>query len=57
MKEYTYNSNTIRVRGVACHEKIEAATITFLKKIELHKQKQKQKEQQRNGNIDQSRNI
>jgi hypothetical protein len=55
MKEYIYNSNTIRVRGVACREKLEAATITFLKKVELHKKKQK--EQQQNGNIDKSRNI
>lgn len=55
MKEYTYNSNIIRVRGVACREKLEAATIIFLKKVELHKKKQK--EQQRNGNIDKSRNI
>jgi hypothetical protein len=55
MKEYIYNSNTIRVRGIACREKLESATITFLKKAELHKKKQK--EQQRNGNIDKSRNI
>ena len=50
MKEYIYNNNVIRVHGVACREKLEAATITFLKKVELHKQKQK--EQQQNGNID-----
>jgi hypothetical protein len=50
MKEYTYSSNIIRVHGVACREKIEAATITFLKKVEMYKKKQK--EQQENGNID-----
>lgn len=55
MKKYTYNSNIIRVRGVACRENLEAATITFLKKVELHKIKQKEKHQ--NGNTDQSRNI
>lgn len=55
MKEYTYNSNIIRIRGVACRENLEAATIAFLKKVELHKNKQK--EQNQNGNIDKSRNI
>jgi hypothetical protein len=50
MKEYTYDNNTIRVHGVACREKMEEATIAFLKKVELHKQKQK--DQQQNGNID-----
>lgn len=55
MKEYTHNNNIVRVHGVACREKLTAATITFLKKVELHKAKQKEKHQ--NGNIDQSRNI
>lgn len=55
MKEYIYNNNVIRIRGVACRENLEAATITFLKKLELHKKKQK--EQQQNGNIDTSRTI
>lgn len=44
MKEYTYNNNTIRVQGVACREKVEAATIIFLKKVELHKKKQKEQQ-------------
>lgn len=51
MKEYTYNQNTIRIRGVACHEKLKTATITFLKKVELHKAKQKEQKIQ-NGNTD-----
>lgn len=51
MKEYTYNNSTIRVRGVACREKLKAATITFLKKVELHKAKQKEHKIQ-NGNTD-----
>lgn len=50
MKEYIYNSNIIRVHGVACREKIEAATISFLKKVEMYKKKQKEK--QENGNVD-----
>jgi hypothetical protein len=50
MKEYTYNGNIIRVHGVAHREKIEEATIIFLKKVEICKTKQK--EQQQNGNID-----
>lgn len=55
IKIYKFNNAIIRVHGNACHANIKDATAKFLKKIELNKAKQK--EQQRNGNIDQSRNI
>lgn len=53
MKEFKYENATIRVRGKVNREKIEEATINFLKKAEKC-MKNKKKEKNQNGNCDKS---
>lgn len=53
MKEFKYENATIRVRGEVNREKIEEATINFLKKAEKC-MKNKKKEKSQNGNRDKS---
>lgn len=53
IKEFKYNNAIIRVRGEVNREKIEEATIIFLKKAEKCR-KNKKKEKGQNGNCDKS---
>lgn len=48
MKEYKYNNAIIRIRGEVNKEKIEEATIIFLKKADRCR-KNKMKEKNQNG--------
>ena len=53
MKEYRYENAIIRVRGEVNKEKIEEATIIFLKKAAKFR-KNKKKEKSQNVNCDKS---
>lgn len=56
MKEYKYNNAIIRIRGEVNKEKIEEATIIFLKKADRCR-KNKTKEKNQNGDNDTPRAI
>lgn len=49
MKEFRYNNATIRIAGEVNREKIEEATIIFMKKV--------QRSRKKNDNNDQTRTI
>lgn len=53
IKEFKYNNAIIRIRGEVNREKIEEATIIFLKKAEQCR-KNKKKEKSQNGDCDKS---
>lgn len=56
MKQYKYNNAIINVRGEVNREKIEEATIIFLKKADKCR-KNKSKEKSNNGNENTSRAV
>lgn len=49
MKQYKYNNAIINIRGKVDREKIEEATIIFMKKVDKCR-KSKMKEKNQNGN-------
>lgn len=56
MEKYRYKNAIINVRGEVDREKLEKATIRFMKKAELCR-KNKLKEKNQNGNNDSSRAV